>query len=387
MRNKIIGRSSMRPLLLSLIIIHGLAVGFICIPGVGAEESSLEFFLAGEDLLGRKKYTEAVLQYEKAVEADPKNGLFLYKLGLVYEKVNRVREALMVYKRIVNISDADATAISFAKTKIKMLSQVPVEKVEKKRALTPLEQRALAEEKKFLNYLKSGNHSLKYKIKRIVIDPGHGGFDPGAVGKELKEKDLALDIARRLKKIVDRSEGIVTFLTRTGDYYLPLSARTVIANQYRADLFLSVHINASPRYSARGMETYFCSEKASNIEAARVAAFENAVARNEAFFRHVPGFVDIDAILLHFEHRLYWKDSGEFAEIFQKGLADNINLENRGINSANFFVLRNAKMPAILIEAGFISNREEEKLLNRYAFREMVASSIARSIVRYEQNL
>jgi len=379
----------MRPLLLSFIVIHGLAIGLVCIPGAGAEENSLEFFLAGEDLLGRKKYNEAVLQYEKAVETDPKNGLFLYKLGLAYEKVNRVREALMVYKRIVNISDADATAISFAKTKIKMLSQVPIpgQKGEKKRGLTPLEQRALAEEKKFLNYLKSGNHSLKYKIKRIVIDPGHGGFDPGAVGKELKEKDLALDIARRLKKIVDNSEGIITFLTRTGDYYLPLSARTVIANQYRADLFLSVHINASPRYSARGMETYFCSENASNKEAARVAAFENAVARNEAFFRHVPGFVDIDAILLHFEHRLYWKDSGEFAEIFQKGLTDKINLEDRGINSANFFVLRNAKMPAILIEAGFISNREEEKLLNRYAFREKIASSIAGSIVRYEQNL
>jgi N-acetylmuramoyl-L-alanine amidase len=372
--------------LLSLSIIVLLS-GFKDLPNAGAEEDPLDFFLAGEDMLGQKKYAEAVVQYEKAVEADPKSGLFLYKLGLAYEKVNRMREALIIYKRIVNISDAYPTAISFAKTKIKMLSQIPMKKVEKKRVLTPLERRALAEEKNFLNYLKSGDNSLKYKIKRIVIDPGHGGFDSGAVGKELKEKDLALDIARRLKKVVDNSSNIVTFLTRTGDYYLPLSARTVIANQYRADLFLSLHVNASSRYSARGMETYFCSEKASNEQAARVAAFENSVAKDEAFFRQVPGFVDIDAILLHFERRLYWKDSGEFAGIFQKGLANNINLEDRGVNSANFFVLRNAKMPAILIEAGFISNQEEEKLLNRYAFREKIASSIAMSIVRYEKNL
>ena len=346
-----------------------------------------EFFLAGEDLFGQKKYPEAVIQYQRAVKIDPKSGLFLYKLGLVYEKAHRVHDALITYKKIVNISDADPTSISFAKTKIEMLSQSPVQKIKKKKVLSPLEKRALGEEKNFLASLKSDSNSLTYQIKKIVIDPGHGGFDSGATGKKLVEKDVALDIARRLKENLKNRSEIVTHLTRTGDYYLPLSARTVIANQYRADLFLSIHINASKKDSAQGMETYFCSEQASDKEAARVAAFENAVAKDEEYFKRIPGFVDIDNILFHFERRLYWRDSGDFAGIFQKGLVKNIDLKNRGINSANFFVLRNAKMPAILIEAGFISNAEEEKQLSRVSFREKIAESIAESIVKYEKNL
>jgi len=232
---------------------------------------------------------------------------------------------------------------------------------------------------------------LNLRIGRVVIDPGHGGWDSGAKGPAgYMEKQATLDIARTLNRLLTRRGGrgrgeMKSFLTRRGDYYLPLAERTTIANQYRADIFVSIHINSNNNRGANGTQTFFSSEKASSKEAARVASRENAVAREEEAFRGKPGFVDIEDVLFRFERKLYWSDSERLASRFQRGTGGALSLKNRGIASANFFVLRNARMPAVLVEVAFISNPREEALLKTRSFRTKVAETIFTQIMSYRR--
>jgi N-acetylmuramoyl-L-alanine amidase len=243
-----------------------------------------------------------------------------------------------------------------------------------------LEKKARAEEEAMLGKFRSEG-SLTYQVKRVVIDPGHGGFDPGAVGPTgLKEKDVTLDLAQRVNQRISETGQIKSFLTRTGDYYIPLSDRTVIANQYQADLFISIHINANENRRAHGCETYYCSETASSKEAARVAAFENAVKYDEPFKKR-PGYIDIEEILFNFERRLYWEESDKFAGTFQDNFQQALPFKNRGVHSANFFVLRRAKMPSILLETGFISNHTEEAELKKASIRDEIAAAVVRGLL------
>jgi len=215
-----------------------------------------------------------------------------------------------------------------------------------------------------------------------VIDLGHGGFDSGAVGPSgLKEKDVTLDLARRVKQSISEKGKIKCFLTRTGDYYIPLSDRTVIANQYQADLFVGIHINANKNRKAHGCETYYCSETASSKEAARVAALENAVLKYDEPFKKRPGYIDIEEILFNLERRLYWEESGKFAGTFQNHFEQALPFKSRGVHSANFFVLRRAKMPSILLETGFISNYDEEAALKKDLIRDKIAAAVVRGLV------
>ena len=170
-------------------------------------------------------------------------------------------------------------------------------------------------------------------------------------------------------------------MTRTGDYYIPLSDRTVIANQYQADLFVSIHINANENREAHGCETYHCSETASNKEAARVAALENAVLKYDEPYKKRPGHIDIEEILFKFERRLYWEESGKFATAFQNRFERALPFKSRGVHSANFFVLRRARMPSILLETGFISNYEEEGKLKKASVREEIAAAVAMGLM------
>jgi N-acetylmuramoyl-L-alanine amidase len=219
-------------------------------------------------------------------------------------------------------------------------------------------------------------------VHRVVIDAGHGGFDPGAVGKTgLKEKDITLDIAKQLRQRLETNGKKQAFLTRTDDYFVPLAERTVIANQYRADLFISLHINANPKQDPCGSETYFCSEQASSKEAARVAATENAVSKYDQPLKKKEGYIDVEDILFRFERKLYWDESAKFAKRFQDGIKNSLPLQSRGIHSADFSVLRKARMPAILIETGFISNPGDEINLAKPAFRDQIAAAIAGGIL------
>ncbi|MBI4776649.1 MAG: N-acetylmuramoyl-L-alanine amidase [Deltaproteobacteria bacterium] len=224
-----------------------------------------------------------------------------------------------------------------------------------------------------LRKLRDRTDALSFQVERIVLDPGHGGFDSGAVGKNgLKEKDVTLALANGLFDKLKRKNQFQVFSTRDDDYYVPLGERTATANQRKADLFVSFHINAAENRKASGSETYYCSETASNEEAARLAAFENSVLRFDEEAAKKPGFLDIEGILFEFERKLYWGDSKQFAHKFQGRFGTQLELKDRGVQLANFYVLRQAKMPALLLETGFISNPDEEELLGQERFREKI---------------
>lgn len=219
------------------------------------------------------------------------------------------------------------------------------------------------------------------KVRTIVIDAGHGGNDPGAVGKrKLKEKDVTLKIAKLLKKELSKSTKAKVILTRTKDVYVPLDERTAIANSKDADIFVSIHINASERAAANGVETYYLG--ASGDEAARkVAERENASTSEE--------MNDIlQYILKDLEQTGNKNESVRLASVIQERLAKDLkkkykDVKSNGIKGALFYVLVNCNMPSVLVEVSFISNPTEEKRLRTDKYLKDVAKSISGAIVDY----
>ena len=362
-----------------------LAVATLCAACAAAQAlyaspDAFELMFEGQRLVEAGKYEEAVAKLESALALDTESAFVLSQLGLAHAKSGDPAKAISRFKEVLKLDPAD----SFARTWLGILTQRPVNRERPSRPPTPLEKEALAEEKRILVLLEKDNRGLDLRIDRIVIDAGHGGFDSGAEGPGgLAEKDVTLSIAKKLQARFDRASTASAFLTRRGDYYLTLSERTTIANQVRADLFISIHINAAESPQAHGMETYFCSEKASSAEAARVAEFENAVGRGEEIAPETVGRIDIEDILFRFERKRYWEDSGSFAAMIQQGMNEHLPLRNRGVQSANFFVLRNAKLPSLLVEAGFISNPKEEGLLRDDDFIEKIALAVFEAIEGY----
>ncbi|MBF0328366.1 MAG: N-acetylmuramoyl-L-alanine amidase [Nitrospirae bacterium] len=221
--------------------------------------------------------------------------------------------------------------------------------------------------------------------KRIVLDPGHGGHDPGAVGpKGLYEKDVVLDVAlkTREKMKMDHPEYEI-ILTREKDIFIPLRERAEIANKSSADLFISIHANASPNRQARGIETYLLNWT-DDAEALRVAARENDISVKE--MKKAQG--ELGVILTALERESKRDESVKVAGYVQNSLVANITSEypevsNHGVKQALFYVLVGAKMPSALVEVSFISNRDEEKLLTTGEYRERLANSIASGINSY----
>ena len=223
--------------------------------------------------------------------------------------------------------------------------------------------------------------------KRIVIDPGHGGHDPGAVGpNRLYEKDVVLDIALKLRKILSGDPNLEIFLTRDKDVFIPLEQRTAIANSRNADLFVSVHANASPRREAKGVETYFLNWT-DNEEAMKVAARENQISLRK--MKKMQGERDVLDIMLGDLKRDNKRDeSMSLAHSIQQTLVKNLNREyprivDHGVKWAPFYVLFGAQMPSVLVEVSFISNPMEEKLLSNDDYRDDLAKSIANGIEKY----
>jgi N-acetylmuramoyl-L-alanine amidase len=216
----------------------------------------------------------------------------------------------------------------------------------------------------------------------IVIDPGHGGDDTGALGPSgLAEKDVALDVGRRLRaRVLSDLPDAQVIMTRDTDRAVSLSERTAIANHNRADLFVSIHANASRRGGARGAETYFLSYQATDDEARAVAAIENNAMRLE---EGVQKDSRLEMILWDLAQSAFLKESSVLAEIIQDNLNDTLDIANRGIKQAPFSVLMGATMPAVLIEIAFISNADEERRLRDPAFKDRLAAAIHDSIRRY----
>ncbi len=220
-------------------------------------------------------------------------------------------------------------------------------------------------------------------IARVVIDPGHGGKDPGAEGPGKNEAEIVLDVALRLEKLLAKQPGIDVVLTRRTDAFVALEERTEIANREQADLFLSIHANASRNQSARGVESYYLNV-ATNPDAEAVAARENAA--SERTMNSLPDIVK--AITLN--NKL--NESKDFASLVQDGLARrlrsaNKSFKNLGVKQAPFVVLIGAAMPSVLVEVSFLTNQREGQLLRTEAYRQRIAEALADAIVRYKKNL
>lgn len=217
----------------------------------------------------------------------------------------------------------------------------------------------------------------------VVVDAGHGGHDPGALGPEgSREKDVTLAVALALREALARREGIRVILTRDDDTFVPLGRRARIANEARADVFFSIHANSAARSSAEGFETYFLSAAVTE-EARRVAQRENAALRYESPEIDPSSFNDVNFILWDLAQNEYLRESSVLAETVQEELDRRIPLKSRGVKQAPLWVLKGAFMPSVLFETAFISNPDEEELLNDAAFRSRLAESLAASLVAY----
>jgi N-acetylmuramoyl-L-alanine amidase len=226
--------------------------------------------------------------------------------------------------------------------------------------------------------------ALGLKLQRVVIDPGHGGHDEGTQGpKGLLEKDLVLDVATRLGKLIEDRMGAEVIYTRTDDTFVPLEGRTALANDKKADLFLSIHANSSPIPRVTGVETYYLNFTDSK-DALDVASRENASAQKSVFeLRDI-----IERISAHDKA----EESRDFASRIQTALfafsSKTFSAErNRGVRKAPFVVLIGANMPSVLVEIGFLSNPREEMLLIKPDYRQKLAEALFRGLTKYAEGL
>jgi N-acetylmuramoyl-L-alanine amidase len=220
-------------------------------------------------------------------------------------------------------------------------------------------------------------------VSRIVIDPGHGGHDPGAQGKGISEADLVLDVSLRLEKLLRKVPGMEVILTRRTDEFIALPERTAIANREGADLFLSIHANASRNPSARGIETYFLNF-ANNQSAAAVAARENA--ESAQAMGALPDYVKAIAL----NNKL--DESRDFAAMVQKAMVTRLRggtkgLRDLGVKQAPFVVLIGAAMPSVLAEISFVTNAQDARLLKSGAYRQRIAEALFNAIRKYQTSL
>jgi N-acetylmuramoyl-L-alanine amidase len=235
-----------------------------------------------------------------------------------------------------------------------------------------------------VDLVQSLTRTLGLKVNRIVIDAGHGGHDQGTAGPGgLLEKDLVLDVALRLGKMIQQRMGAEVIYTRSDDTFVPLEERTAIANRSHADLFLSIHANSSPAADVAGIETYYLNFT-NSPEAMTVAARENAASDKSVFqLKDL-----IQKISLHDK----LEESKQFADNVQNAMqAFNVKsfptAHNRGVRKAPFVVLIGASMPSVLTEIGFLTNAKQERLLARPEYREKVAEALFRGVHGYTQTL
>ncbi len=223
--------------------------------------------------------------------------------------------------------------------------------------------------------------SLGLKVRRIILDPGHGGKDPGAIAFGVKEKDIALKIAKRLKRIIAReAPDVEVYLTRTEDVYMELEARTAFANEKRGDLFISIHVNASEEEQVWGLETYTLNLTTDN-DALALAAKENRTT--------IKNISALQSILNELMKDAKIHESGLLAKYIQESAIDAvratkmIHLKDLGVKKAPFIVLMGAQMPSVMIEVGFLTNRTEHRLLKSSKYQFALARGIFNGISTY----
>jgi N-acetylmuramoyl-L-alanine amidase len=225
---------------------------------------------------------------------------------------------------------------------------------------------------------------LGLSAKRIIIDPGHGGKDPGAIGPGgLLEKDITLAVALKLRDVLQKHYGYEVLLTRDKDEYLSLEERTELANTEHGDIFISIHVNSAPSKDIRGIETYFLS-LATTSDEMRAAAKENAGSNSK--------LSDLQAILMDLMQNAKINESAKLAESVQDNLVTGLSakyrlVKNLGVKKAPFIVLIGAQMPSILTEIAFLSNPNELRRIKDHRYLDNVATQIASGISHYVGSL
>jgi N-acetylmuramoyl-L-alanine amidase len=279
---------------------------------------------------------------------------------------------------------ADASATNPAAKTAKGVAPVQISGSSRSRGLRSASTKTMREAQPTSDGDRSLIRALGLKIGKIVIDPGHGGHDTGTIGPNgLLEKDLVLDVSKRLAKLLESRLGAEVVFTRRDDTFIPLETRTSIANQEQADLFVSVHANSSHDPDARGVETYYLNFT-SSPEALEVAARENAA--SDKSIHELQDLVKTIALKEKIE------ESREFASDVQQSLhtglaAKSSGVRDRGVKKAPFVVLIGANMPSILAEISFLSNPGDEKRLKTPDYRQRIAESLYRGISRYVNGL
>jgi len=227
------------------------------------------------------------------------------------------------------------------------------------------------------------SRQLGLGVAKVVIDPGHGGHDPGAKAIGVSEADVTLDVALRLERLLHKQPGVEVLLTRRTNVYVPLEERTAIANRAGADLFLSIHTNASADARAAGIETYVLNF-ASNSAAEAVAARENAGSSRN--MRELPDIVKAIALNNKID------ESRDFAAFVQASMFERLRRINRsarnlGVKQAPFMVLIGATMPSVLAEISFLTNRQEAALLKTPKYRDQIAEALLAGVMNYQKAL
>jgi N-acetylmuramoyl-L-alanine amidase len=227
--------------------------------------------------------------------------------------------------------------------------------------------------------------ALGLKVGRVVLDPGHGGHDTGTIGPGgLREKDLVLDVSQRLGRLIGERMGSEVIYTRSDDTFIPLERRTEIANEAKADLFLSIHANSSQLRTAAGVETFYLNFTTSK-SALDLAARENAGSQMSVY--------ELQELLQKIALKDKVEESREFASRVQSALftlsartADSRS-KDRGVKKAPFIVLIGASMPSVLAEIGFISNAHDESIMRREDYRQRTAEALYKGLSSYANSL
>jgi len=324
---------------------------------------------------------------QEAPETTP--SVLEHAVGLNEAAASR-KPSVAVVKKVVDADDDDAAGGSStgnrkAQAVRSEVSPTPKSIVVKKLAKIDLDSDpGIREARPTASGDRSLIRALGLKIGKIVIDPGHGGHDTGTIGPNgLEEKDLVLEVGRRLGKLLETRLGAEVVYTRKDDTFIPLETRTAVANQARADLFVSIHANSSHDESARGVETYYLNFT-SSPEALEVAARENAVSEKSIY--------ELQDLVKKIALKEKIEESREFAGDVQQSLHSGLAVKSpairdRGVKKAPFIVLIGANMPSILAEISFVSNPTDEHRLATSEYRQRIAESLYRGIAKYVNGL
>ena len=224
----------------------------------------------------------------------------------------------------------------------------------------------------------------RWRLDTVVLDAGHGGKDPGSQGKYgTKEKDVVLDITKRVGRLLEKNAGIKVVYTRDEDVFVPLIDRTKMANDANGKLFVSVHANSNPNRKIQGFETYLLRPGKSE-DAIEVASRENAVIKLEEKTGQYDNLTGENLIMATMAQSMFMKESEDLAAIIQMELDKRLNTPNRGVKQAGFYVLIGASMPNVLVEVGYLSNPAEEKKLKQAVHKQRIAESIYEGIKHFK---